>query len=124
MARAKRSLAGRLASIVLVGGGLYAVWFVLTYTSGRSLGLRLAVATLLGTTIFLMGRRVLAGFSVPAPEARLEEPEEVEELEVYFVCGECGTEYKVTRLGELSVPRHCGEPMQVVRRPVQDPTLN
>jgi hypothetical protein len=124
VARAKRSLAGWVAWVVLVGGGLYAVWFVLTYTSGRSLGLRLAVATLLGTTIFLTGRRVLAGFSVLAPEARLEEPEEVEELEVYFVCGECGTEYKVTRLGELSVPRHCGEPMQVVRRPVQDPTLN
>jgi len=109
---------------VLVAGGLYAVWFVLTYTSGRSLGLRLAVATFLGMTIFLMGRRVLAGFGAPAPQARTGEPEEVEELEVYFLCGECGTEYKVTRLGELSVPRHCGEPMQVVRRPAQDPTLN
>ena len=61
----------------------------------------------------------------PAPrEHERAEPEEVEELDVYFVCGECGTEYKVTRLGELSVPRHCGEPMQVVRRPAQDPTLN
>jgi len=24
----------------------------------------------------------------------------------------------VTRLGELQIPRHCGETMQVVRRPV------
>jgi len=45
------------------------------------------------------------------------EPEDVDELEVYLVCGECGTEFRVTRLGELQIPRHCGEPMQVVRRP-------
>jgi hypothetical protein len=32
------------------------------------------------------------------------------------VCRECGTEFRVTRLGELQIPRHCGEPMQVVRR--------
>jgi hypothetical protein len=36
---------------------------------------------------------------------------------VFLVCRECGTEFRVTRLGELQIPRHCGEPMQVVRRP-------
>jgi len=36
----------------------------------------------------------------------------------FLVCGECGTEFRVTRLGELQIPRHCGETMQVVRRPV------
>lgn len=45
------------------------------------------------------------------------EPEDVDELEVYLVCRECGTEFRVTRLGELQIPRHCGEPMGVVRRP-------
>jgi hypothetical protein len=45
------------------------------------------------------------------------EPEDVDELDVYLVCGECGTEFKVSRLGELQIPRHCGEKMQVVRRP-------
>ncbi len=45
------------------------------------------------------------------------EVEDVEELDVYLVCAECGTEFRVTRLGELQVPRHCGEPMQVKRRP-------
>jgi len=45
------------------------------------------------------------------------EVEDVEELDVYLVCGECGTEFRVTRLGELQVPRHCGEPMRVERRP-------
>jgi hypothetical protein len=44
------------------------------------------------------------------------EPEDVAELDVFFVCGECGTELQVTRLGEIQVPRHCGEPMRVVRR--------
>jgi hypothetical protein len=43
--------------------------------------------------------------------------EDVEELEVSLVCRECGTEFRVTRLGELQIPRHCGEPMEVVRRP-------
>lgn len=54
----------------------------------------------------------------PDPEADVapDEPEDVDELDVYLVCGECGTEYKVSRLGELQVPRHCGERMQVVRR--------
>jgi hypothetical protein len=47
------------------------------------------------------------------------EPEDVRDLEVYLVCGECGTEFKVERLGELQIPRHCGEKMQVVRRPAE-----
>jgi hypothetical protein len=53
--------------------------------------------------------------AVPAPD----EPEDVEDLDVYLVCGECGTEYKISRLGEIQVPRHCGEKMQVVRRPAE-----
>jgi hypothetical protein len=55
----------------------------------------------------------------PDPDADVapDEPEDVDDLDVYLVCGECGTEYKVSRLGELQVPRHCGERMQVVRRP-------
>jgi hypothetical protein len=43
--------------------------------------------------------------------------EDVEDLDVFLVCRECGTEFRVTRLGELQVPRHCGEPMAVVQRP-------
>jgi hypothetical protein len=48
------------------------------------------------------------------------EPEDVEDLAVFLVCGECGTEFRVSKLGELQIPRHCGERMQVVRR--QAPT--
>jgi hypothetical protein len=49
----------------------------------------------------------------PAPA----EPEDVDDLGVYLVCDECGTELRVSRLGELQIPRHCGEKMQVARRP-------
>ena len=47
------------------------------------------------------------------------EVEDVADLDVYLVCAECGTEYKISRLGELQIPRHCGEKMQVERRPAQ-----
>jgi hypothetical protein len=61
----------------------------------------------------LVGLRAAAGGG-PRPRPEIED---VEELDVYLVCGECGTEFRVTRLGELQVPRHCGEPMRVERRP-------
>src|ERR687896_1077059 len=50
------------------------------------------------------------------PTRNKEEAEDVAELDVFFVCGECGTEFRVERIGELQVPRHCGEPMRVERR--------
>ena len=45
------------------------------------------------------------------------EPEDVADLDVFFVCRECGTEFQVTKLGQVQIPRHCGEPMLVERRP-------
>jgi hypothetical protein len=61
----------------------------------------------------IVGLRAAAG---GGPRTR-PEVEDVEELDVYLVCPECGTEFRVTRIGELQVPRHCGEPMRVERRP-------
>ena len=63
--------------------------------------------------------RVMSGGG--PPEERSEEPEDVTDLDVFFVCRECGTEFQVTRLGEVQVPRHCGEPMEVVQRPRAGP---
>lgn len=80
-------------------------WVVLT-----AVGIGLAIAWL-GITAL----RAASGTG-REPEGPAE-PEDVEELDVFLVCGECGTEFRVTRIGELQIPRHCGEPMQVVRRP-------
>ena len=66
--------------------------------------------------IALGGFAFLKGVSGTRPNERID-PEDVAELDVFFVCAECGTEFQVTRLGEVQVPRHCGEPMNVVRRP-------
>ncbi len=72
-------------------------------------------AVAMGALIAWLGIAALRLVSGPGPRERTE-PEDVEELEVYLVCGECGTEFRVTRLGQLQIPRHCGEPMEVVRR--------
>ncbi len=64
--------------------------------------------------------RALAGIR---PREKVE-PEDVHDLDVFLVCSECGTEFHVTRVGEIQIPRHCGEPMQVTRRPRQQPQLN
>lgn len=73
-------------------------------------------ALAIGAVIAWVGIVALRAASGPGPRER-SEPEDVEDLDVYLVCTECGTEFRVTRLGELQVPRHCGEPMEVVRRP-------
>jgi hypothetical protein len=80
--------------------------------------LLVVTAILVGALIWRIGIASLRVFSPDVDEAPAPaEAEDVEALEVYFVCGECGTELKVSRLGEMQVPRHCGEKMQVVRRP-------
>ena len=85
------------------------------------------IAWLIAAVIFLAivfgGMSFLRGVARMSPKERIE-PEDVAKLDVFFVCGECGTEYQVTRLGEVQVPRHCGEPMKVVRRPRQRPLEN
>jgi hypothetical protein len=78
-------------------------------------------AILFGFAIWKVGMSTLRALSGPPPgtldtEPPPKEPEDVDELDVYLVCGECGTEFKVSRLGELQIPRHCGEKMHVVRR--------
>jgi hypothetical protein len=81
------------------------VWVILT-------------AVLIGLAIAWLGITALRATSGAGASSKRPEVEDVEGLEVFLLCGECGTEFRVTRLGELQVPRHCGEPMQVVRRPV------
>jgi hypothetical protein len=83
--------------------------------------LAIPTAVLFGYVIWRFGMATLRSLAGPAPGALDDgpppaEPEDVEDLDVYLVCSECGTEFKVSRLGELQIPRHCGEKMQVVRR--------
>ena len=74
------------------------------------------VAAAFFAAILFVGFSVLRAVTGSRPVTKIE-PEDVADLDVFFVCEECGTEFKVTRLGEVQVPRHCGEPMAVVRRP-------
>ncbi|MEA2521125.1 MAG: hypothetical protein QOI81_771 [Actinomycetota bacterium] len=73
-------------------------------------------------TVWKIGMATVRSFNYDAHGQPIEprhEVEDVESLDVYLVCAECGTEYKVSRLGELQIPRHCGEKMQVERRPAR-----
>jgi len=75
------------------------------------------VAIVMAVLIAWLGLTALRAASGVGLQPRSAEPEDVDELDVFFVCRECGTEFRVTRLGELQIPRHCGESMEVVRRP-------
>jgi hypothetical protein len=77
-------------------------------------------AVLIGVAIAWVGITALRAASGAGLPRERPEVEDVEELEVFLVCRECGTEFRVTRLGELQIPRHCGEPMEVVRRPAPE----
>lgn len=88
-----------------------------------ALGLRIAIAVALFLLIGGFGLSFLRRIVIAAQPRDRVDPEDVEDLDVYFVCRECGTEFQVTRLGEVQVPRHCGEPMDVVRRPRVHPDV-
>jgi hypothetical protein len=79
--------------------------------------LNVVIAVAIGVVILWLGITALRAASGGDRSAEPQEVEDVDDLDVYFVCKECGTEFRVTKLGEVQVPRHCGERMEVVRRP-------
>ena len=79
--------------------------------------LRMLIALLLGGTLLFVGIWFLRAFSANGGRSAEVDPQDVADLEVFFVCGECGTEYQITKVGQVSIPRHCGESMRVERRP-------
>ncbi len=81
------------------------------------------VALALFALIALGGVALIQAIALSRPQEKIE-PEEVGDLDVFLTCAECGTEYQVTRLGQIQIPRHCGEPMSLVRRPRQQPLNN
>jgi hypothetical protein len=76
-------------------------------------------AVLIGVVIAWLGITALRAASGAGRTFEKPDVEDVEQLDVFLVCRECGTEFQVTRLGELQIPRHCGEPMEVVQRPAR-----
>jgi hypothetical protein len=82
------------------------------------------IAVVIGALFLVLGFSALRGLVRNRPPDERSEPEEVADLDVFFVCTECGTEFRVEKLGELQVPRHCGETMRVERRPRTAPDLN
>jgi hypothetical protein len=94
--------------------------------------LQIVGAIVLFLVVAFVGVRALRAVSGPGHGGEVRpadaEPEDVADLDVFLVCRECGTEFQVTRLGEVQVPRHCGERMEVVRRPAGQafggPSLN
>jgi hypothetical protein len=84
---------------------------------------RVLVAVLIAGAILALGVWLFRGVARlrPREDEGKAGPEDVADLDVVFVCGECGTEFRVERLGQLQVPRHCGEVMRVERRPRQAP---
>jgi len=79
----------------------------------------LLLAIVLALAIAGFGIWVLSAIGRNRDAARDAPLEDVGPLDVYFVCGECGTEFRVEKLGELQVPRHCGETMRVEQRPAR-----
>ena len=80
---------------------------------------RIVVAIALAFVVGWVGFRLLRAMGGAArPGDHDAEPEDVADLAVFLVCRECGTEFQVTRIAELQIPRHCGEKMDVVQRPV------
>jgi hypothetical protein len=78
---------------------------------------RVLFAVLIGVSILVVGVWVLRAVAASRGPREEAEAEDVTDLDVFFVCTECGTEFRVEKLGQLQVPRHCGEPMRVERRP-------
>ena len=81
------------------------------------------VAIPFGLLILLLGTRLFRRVADAPPHVDVA-VEDVRDLDVYFVCAECRTEFKVEKLGQLQVPRHCGEKMVVERRARPEPQLN
>lgn len=114
-------LSVRLEGYIRAGRKAYRPWvdrfgrFVHSHMVSMSVWV-IVTAVLIGLAIAWLGITALRAASGVSVEREPSEVEDVEDLEVSLVCRECGTELRFTRLGELQIPRHCGEPMEVVRR--------
>jgi hypothetical protein len=95
----KALVAGAALAALILFGTLYGYW-------------RAAVGIVLFVAIVYWGLR--ASYSAvsyePEPEAT-----DVSEFGLKYVCNMCGLELKVEVAAQDKAPKHCGEPMQLVR---------
>ncbi len=106
---------------ILIGSVLASLALLLLGALARVAPGTPAVAVGIALLVVWVGVRAVRSASRTRAPERPEQAEDVGELDVYFVCGECGTEFRVEKIGELQVPRHCGERMAVERRARQSP---
>jgi hypothetical protein len=114
----------RLFITLLIGAVAAALALVFIGSLGQWQPGNPVIAVAIGAFLLLLGFSALRGLVRSRAPERKPEPEEVADLDVFFVCTECGTEFRVEKIGELQVPRHCGEQMRVERRPRTAPDLN
>lgn len=111
----------RLFLALVIGGAFLALGIVFVGSLGQVSPGNPLIAIAIGLIVLFSGTWAFRAVARSrGPEERIE-AEDVAELDVFFVCGECGTEFRVEKLGELQVPRHCGEPMLVERRAASGP---
>ncbi len=111
----------RLFLVLVIGGALLALGIVFVGSLGQVSPGNPLIAIALGLFVLLSGVWAFRAVARSRGPEERSEAEDVAELDVFFVCGECGTEFRVEKLGELQVPRHCGEPMRVERRAAAGP---
>ena len=72
--------------------------------------------TLAGVTVFALlvafGTKYIRSIGTAPPEPT---PEDVGDQDLRYVCTNCGLELRVERASGDRAPRHCGEPMELVR---------
>jgi hypothetical protein len=74
--------------------------------------LRAAIGLLMFAAITYVGVRWVASAASSQPDA---EPADVSDLGLKYVCRMCGLELRVELAAKESAPRHCMEPMELVR---------
>jgi len=74
--------------------------------------LRATIGILMFGAILLFGARFVRQMVIAPPEP---EPEDVSGYGLKYVCDVCGLELMVEKASKDPAPKHCGEPMHLIR---------
>lgn len=103
--------------MLVIGAILVALAVLFVGSLGQFFPGNRLIAALMGLGLLWAGFAAVRAAARRPPETDRTAAEDVVDLDVFFCCDECGTELRVERVGELQVPRHCGETMRVEQRP-------